>query len=229
MPSPAKDTATPADSAPADGAPTRPATRFARRALARKEGVGLMEWIARLALVPVLAAAAWGTWSHGWLGALSAWALAGWLALLAVRWRRAVPPWRRHADPGDWLRGLSKLAMTASVVVVPVGLAQGEWLVASGFVVLALASAGLWLRWRWAFWAWCAYSVAGLADWAIDAARLALSALEGGAAQPSEWRPLLEGLPAALFAMAVLGSVIEWRRRAFGTGDAPDSRDRPDA
>lgn len=212
----------PEESTPAGPPPTTPAIRLARRALARKEGVGYLEWMARLALVPVVAAAAWGTWRHGWREALFAWAFAGWLTLLAVRWRRAVPGWRRHADPGEWLRGLSKLAMAASVVVVPVGLAQGEWLIAGGFVVLALASAGLWLRWRWSFWAWCAYSVASLGDWAIGAARLALSALEGsGPAQPSEWRPLLEGLPAALFAIAVLGSVIDWRRRTFGPGSGP--------
>ena len=60
---------------------------------------------------------------------------------------------------------------------------------------------------------------AAYARWTMDAARVALTALEGGgAAQPTDWRPLLEGLPGALFAMAVLGAVIEWRRRTFGRG-----------
>ena len=202
---------------------TNPSGARRRRLLSRPVDLGLLEYAARIALVPLVLFGAWVTWRSGWRAAGGAWAGAVGALLLAPRWRKLTPGLLPRcvcdADPGVGLGPLSKLAMIGALVLAPFFLRDGEWLVAIGLVVMALASAGLWLRWRWALWAWIAYAVATMGDWLLDAARLFGTAARTEGPFPMEQvKPLLVALPSALFALAVVSWVLEWHGRTFGAG-----------
>ncbi len=187
-----------------------------KRMLTKRPGLGALEYVARLALVPLLALFVWAGFTNGWGSSWNAAAILFADLLLAVRWRQFGPFRRRAADPGGSLAPLTKLVMVASLLLVPLMLRDGEWLMASLVSVMSLASAGLWLRWRWSLWAWVAYSAAAMADWVTDAAVLFRDALRTEATLPmADLKPLLSSLPSALFAIAILVWVLEWRQQAF--------------
>ncbi len=179
-------------------------------------GLGALEYVARLVLLPLVALVLWAGFSNGWGSSGNAGALLFADVLLAVRWRQFGPFRRRAADPGGSLAPLTKLVMVASLLLVPLMLRDHEWWMASLVTVMSLASAGLWLRWRWSLWAWLAYCAAAMADWVTDAAILFRDALRSDTALPmAELKPLLSSLPSAMFAIAILVWVLEWRQRTF--------------
>jgi hypothetical protein len=184
--------------------------------LTKPPGLGALEYVARLALVPLIALYAWAGLSNGWSESWNAAAILFADVLLAVRWRQFGLFGSRAADPGGSLAPLTKLVMVGSLLLVPLMLRDSEWLTAGLVTVMSLASAGLWLRWRWSLWAWVAYSAAAMADWVSDAAVLFRDALRSDVALPmAELKPLLSSLPSALFAIAILVWVLEWRQRTF--------------
>ena len=187
-----------------------------KRMLVKPPGLGALEYVARLALLPLAALYLWVGLSNGWSSSWNAGALLFADVLLAVRWRKFIPFARRAADPGGSLAPLTKLVMVASLILVPLMLRDQVWLMAALVTIMSLASAGLWLRWRWSLWAWVAYSAAAMADWITDAAILFRDTLRSDAPLPmADLKPLLSSLPSALFAIAILVWVLEWRQRTF--------------
>lgn len=180
----------------------------------RPEGLGALEYLARLALGPLILLLVVVGFTRGWdqVWTLAALCFAG--LLLAVRWREFAPVARLGRDPGGALAPLTKLVMVGATVVVPLCLADGAYLLGGAVAVLAVSGAGLWLGWTWAGWPWIAYALTTMADWLFDLVGLVYESVQSGHRLPmSSWRPLLGSLPAALFAAAVLTWVLEWRRR----------------
>ncbi len=181
-----------------------------------------MEYAARLLFLPLVAVALWTGWIHGWQEVWTPAALCAADFFLAVRWRQFAPIARRTRDPGGSLGPLSKLVMVGACLLVPAMWADREWIVGGAIAVMALASAGLWLRWRWAGWVWIAYAIAAMADWLADAGQLVYETARSAEPLPMErLKPLLASLPTALFAVAVLGWVLEWRRMRASAPDRP--------
>ena len=185
------------------------------RALLRKSPqVGALEFVARLALVPLVGVLVWAGLTRGWREAWNPAALVFADLLLAVRWRQFGPIARRVQDPGGSLGPLSKLVLVGALILVPLMFKDREYLTGSAIAVLAGASAGLWLRWGWAAWAWLAYALAAMAGWLVDAAALFREAVRSDQGLPMErLKPLLASLPSVLFAIAVVVWVLEWRQR----------------
>lgn len=187
--------------------------------LTRPHGLGALEYVARLALGPlVLLLIGIGFtrgWSHTWTPA--ALVLAD--ILLGVRWRDFRPVQKLGKAPGGSLGPLTKLVMVGSLLVAPLEAAGGEYVYALAVAVLGIASAGLWLGWVWASWAWIAYAIVAMAAWVGDLIALVYEASRSPEGLPiSRWNPLLGNLPTVLFAGAVLTWVLEWRRLRRATG-----------
>lgn len=180
----------------------------------RPEGLGALEYVARLALGPLALALPLVGWLHGWdqVGGPAVLLAAG--LVLAVRWQELRLVARIGADPGGSLGALTKVVLVGSAVLTPLMLTEGLWLRGVAVGVLGLASAGLWLRWRWSGWAWIAYAVYAMADWLWDLLWLTLEALSTPGRLPvRSYEPLLGRLPTVVFAAAVLTWVLEWRHR----------------
>lgn len=182
--------------------------------LTRPAGLGALEYLARLALGPLIllliSIGFWQGWGQAWTPA----ALVMATVLLAVRWRDFSPVKAVGEDPGGLLAPLTKLVMVASLLLVPLMAADGEYLVMLAVLVMAVASAGLWRGWRWAGWAWIAYSIVAMAGWLGELVGLVVDSTQAPERLPMDhWKPLLASLPSALFAGAVLTWVLEWRRR----------------
>lgn len=182
--------------------------------LRKPASLGALEYVARLVLVPLVAVLLWTGLARGWHEAWNPAALVLADLLLAVRWRRFRPIGRRVQDPGGSLGPLSKLVMVGALLLAPLMVRDGVYLTGALIAVLAAASAGLWLGWRWAAWAWLAYAVAAMAGWLTDAATLFGEAVRSEQGLPmARLEPLLASLPSALFAIAVVVWVLEWRQR----------------
>ena len=182
--------------------------------LRRPPELGALEYLARLALGPLTLAVVAVGFTQGWERVWTPSVLLGTDALLALHWRDFGPVERLGRDPGGGLAPLTKLVGVAAIPLVPLSIADGEWLLAGAIALLAVAGAGLWLGWKWAAWAWGGYAVLAMAAWLKDLLSLAYrSALADTRLPMAQWRPLLTRLPSALFAAAVLTWVLEWRRR----------------
>ncbi len=187
------------------------------RFLTRPKQLGILEHVARLAVVPLVLVSLWALWSRGPRESWNAVAVLIADVLLAVRWRQFGPVARRVRDPGGSLGPLSKLVMVSSLLLTPLLLSGGEWLFGVMVAAMAVAGAGLWMRWRWAGWFWIAYALLAMADWLWDAGGLFIEALGSETPVPiSHIKPLLRSLPSALFAVAVITWTLEWRQALGG-------------
>ena len=192
------------------------------RLIKRPEGLGALEYVARLALGPLLLLLLTIGLFRGWGQVWTPVALIFADILLAVRWREFRPIAALGADPGGGLGPLSKLVLVGAAILVPLMFADEEWLLGGAAGVLAAASVGLWLRWRWAGWAWIAYAVVAMAGWLHGLASLVLEAVRSPTRLPmARWEPVLASLPSALFAAAVLTWVLEWRKDAAVEPEEP--------
>jgi hypothetical protein len=200
------------------------------RFYSRPEDLGVLEYLARLALGPLILVLLGFGFGRGWGQVWTPAALMFADILLAVRWREFAPIAGLGRDPGGSLGPLSKLVMVGALILAPLMLAGGELLVGLAVGVMAVAGAGLWLGWPWAGWVWIAYGVTAMADWLGDLASLVYEAVRAGEALPmARWKPLLGSLPSALFAGAVLTWVLAWRRSLDQATEPEVDRDPPSA
>ena len=184
------------------------------RLMKRPEGLGALEYVARIALGPLVLVLPLVGWLHGWDEVWGPAAIVLVDLALAIRWQDFRLVKKVGTDPGGSLGPLTKVVMVGAALLAPLMLAEGLVIRGLAVAVLGVASAGLWLNWRWSGWAWIAYAVIAMADWLGDLLGLTYEAIRSPGRLPmARYEPLLERLPTVLFAAAVLTWVLEWRHR----------------
>jgi len=131
-----------------------------------------------------------------------------------VRWS-SLPLFSKWLTrPGTYLGVLSKLVLGVTLAFAPYLVSHGRYAAAGGALVFALASFGLWMRWRWVAWIWyvlLAFSFWAMAQsfWAVATGTTLFGLDVGGIWLAFHAIPRLFSL---LLWLVFLAELVQWQR-----------------
>ncbi len=131
-----------------------------------------------------------------------------------VRWSSLPFLSKRLERPGTYLGILTKLVLGVTLAFAPYLVAHGRYAAATSSLIFAVASFGLWMRWRWVAWVW--YVLLLVSFWAMARSFWAVAAGTSllGLDIDGLWLPF-HAIP-RLFSLVVwlvfVSELVQWQR-----------------